>query len=112
MTKAEHTHGYSVADYTRELEHYLGGAVDTIIYSNKVPPEDVLKRYARESDSLISWDDLPSGHELVGANLLTGRMAQVAGKIGTPASESSLVRHDPARLAAAIAKAIGVTKNA
>lgn len=111
MTKSEHTEGYSVADYTRELEHYLGGRVDTVIYNNRVPPADVLKRYARESDTLISWDDLPTGRTLIGANLLTGRMATVAGKIGTPSIESSLVRHDPTRLAATIAKAVGVTKN-
>src|SRR5580698_8775785 len=28
MTKSEHTHGYSVADYAREVETFLGGAVD------------------------------------------------------------------------------------
>ena len=106
MTKAEHTHGYSVADYTRALEKYLGGGVDVVIYNNAVPPEEDLKKYARAKDELISWQHLPEVRKLVGANLLARRVVQIQ-KIGTPSLESSLVRHDSAKLAAVITKVIG-----
>lgn len=109
MTKVEHTEGYSVADYTKALEKYLGGPVDTIIYNNKMPTEDLLKRYAREGDTLTAWDDLPEGRELVGTNLLAMRETSFT-KVGTPGMEASLVRHDSVKLAAAIAKTIKMRK--
>jgi uncharacterized cofD-like protein len=103
MTKAEHTDGYSVADYTATLEKYLGGQVDTVIYNNKMPAQDLLKRYAREGDTLTSWEKLPEKHELVSGNLLAMRETSFK-KIGTPNTEASLVRHDSVKLAEAIAK--------
>ncbi len=105
MTKAEHTHGYSVADYTAALEKYIGGAVDTVIYNNVKPAPDALKRYAREKDALIAWDALPE-RRLIGADLLAHNPATIT-KIGTPGIESSLVRHDSAKLATVITKLIG-----
>jgi len=109
MTKAEHTDGYTVADYTATLEKYLGGPVDTVIFNNKTPQEDLLKRYAREGDTITSWDSVPESRELIGANLLATQETSFT-KIGTPGSEASLVRHDSAKLAAAIAKTIKMRK--
>jgi 2-phospho-L-lactate transferase/gluconeogenesis factor (CofD/UPF0052 family) len=108
MTKVEHTHGYTVADYTKAIEKYLGGAVDTVVYNNTTPDASVLKRYAREGDTLTSWQDLPKDRNLVGADLVAKRMIKIASKIGTPAKESSLVRHDSARLAAVVAKILKI----
>lgn len=98
MTKAEHTRDYSVADYARVLEKFLGGTVDIVVYNNKTPSEKVMKRYAREGDALTSWKDLPKGRELIGANVVASRLHD-ANKIGTPAKEASLMRHDPEKLA-------------
>ncbi|MCR4325797.1 MAG: YvcK family protein [Patescibacteria group bacterium] len=109
MTKMEHTRNYSVADYTAAVEKFLGGAVDAVVYNNRKPSARLLKRYAREGDSPTSWSSLPEGPELVGANFLSERETTFQ-KIGTPSKEASLVRHDPARLAAAIAKLVGVKK--
>lgn len=107
MTKVEHTRDYSVADYARALEEYLGAPVDAVIYNNKQPRPSLLKRYAREGDTLTSWDVLPKGRELIGADLLARRASKFQ-KIGTPSKEASLVRHDQDRLAATIAKTLGV----
>ena len=109
MTKAEHTDGYSVADYTAALEKYLGGPLDTVIYNDKMPTDDLMNRYAREGDTLTSWEQLPEGRELVGGNLLATLETSFT-KIGTPGMEASLVRHDSAKLAAAIAKTIKMRK--
>jgi uncharacterized cofD-like protein len=105
MTKKEHTCDFSVADYTRDVEKYLGGKVDAVLYNNKVPSPKVLKRYGREGDTLTSWDELPTDRELIGANLVTDSLHD-ANKIGTPAKEASLIRHDSAKLAAAIRKIV------
>ncbi|HWP61212.1 MAG TPA: gluconeogenesis factor YvcK family protein [Candidatus Paceibacterota bacterium] len=103
MTKKEHTKDFSVADYTAMLEKYLGGAIDVVIYNNRTPAPELLKKYAREGDTLVSWKKLPKGHGLIGSNLLAKHQAPVK-KIGTPSMESSLVRHDPAQLATIIGK--------
>jgi uncharacterized cofD-like protein len=108
MTKVEHTKNYSVADYTAAIEKYLGGPVDVVVYNNRQPREALLKKYAREGDTLTSWKDLPKGRTLVGGNLLS-ELAPLS-KVGTPSKESSLVRHDPKRLAALIAKEAKVHK--
>lgn len=106
MTKAEHTHDYSVEDYTAALEKYLGGPVDMVIYNNAKPAAALLKRYARAKDSLIDWNELPDGRMLVGANLLARQQGGVT-KIGTPSLESSLVRHDSGKLAQVIVRLLG-----
>lgn len=110
MTKAEHTHGFSVADYTKGIEKFLGDEVDVVIYNNKKPDAAHMNRYARAGDTLTTWDDLPEERELIGKNLMS-RHSHTPNKIGVAAIESSLVRHDPAKVASAIAKILGVTKS-
>ncbi len=101
MTKVEHTQGWSVADYEAAVDRYLGGSVDVIVYNNKKPSDAMLKKYAREGDTLTDWSELPANVGLVGANLMSNR-AYSTNKIGTPSKESSLVRHDPTKLATII----------
>ncbi len=107
MTKKEHTKDFGVIEYTAMLEKYLGGTVDAIIYNNKMPAPELLKKYAREGDALTSWRKLPKGHTMIGADLLSKRQSPIT-KVGTPSKESSLVRHDPARLASVIAKLLKI----
>lgn len=109
MTKAEHTHGFSVADYVRGIEEYLGGNVDVVIYNNATPDREHMNRYARVGDTLTSWNELPENRTLVGKNLMSTR-GHNPNKIGVAAKESSLVRHDPAKIASAITKLLGVKK--
>ncbi len=105
MTKKEHTHDFSVAAYTYDLEKYLGGKVDAVIFNNRMPSDTILKRYAREGDTVTSWSELPEGRELIGASLAPTKIYD-ANKIGTPAKEASLMRHDPAKLALAIQRIV------
>ncbi len=105
MTKKEHTQNYSVAAYAHELEKYLGTGPDVVVYNNIMPDEKTLKRYAREGDTVVSWKELPEGPELVGTSLMS-RTSHDSNKIGTPAKETSLVRHDSAKLARVIGKIV------
>ncbi|OGG52631.1 hypothetical protein A3C20_00045 [Candidatus Kaiserbacteria bacterium RIFCSPHIGHO2_02_FULL_55_25] len=105
MTKMEHTHGWSVADYVQTIEKYLGAPLNVVVYNNKRPDAKVLKKYAREGDTLTCWETLPSRPTLVGANLMSHR-SHATNKIGTPAKESSLVRHDPSKLAAIVLRVL------
>ena len=109
MTKVEHTRNFSVADYTTTIEKYLGSPVDVVIYNNKKPSEELLKRYARVNDTPTSWTDLPTGRTLIGANL-HAKHFQAKSSIGIASRESSLVRHDPAKLAEIVADLLGAKK--
>ena len=109
MTKMEHTHGWGVADYVQSIEKYLGGMLDVVVYNNKRPDAKILKKYAREGDTLTCWDTLPVGRTLVGANLMSHR-SHAVNKIGTPAKESSLVRHDPTKLASIVLRILDKKK--
>lgn len=109
MTKLEHTEGWSVADYTRELEKFLGGKIDIVIFNNKMPSEKIMRRYAREGDTITSWQELPVDRELFGANLVANRMHD-ANKIGTPAKEASLMRHDSGKLASVLVRILETKK--
>jgi len=105
MTKKEHTRDFTVSDYVRDIEKYLGAPLDIIIYNNKMPSSKLLSRYAREGDTVIAWDALPESRELIGADLVARKM-HVPNKVGTAAIESSLVRHDTERLAKIISKIV------
>lgn len=109
MTKMEHTQGWSVADYVEAVESYLGGPIDTVIYNNTTPGAAMLKKYAREGDTLTSWEELPEDRESFGANLMS-RRAYATNKIGTAARESSLVRHDPSKLASILVRILETKK--
>lgn len=105
MTKKEHTRDFTVADYTRDVEKYLRGKVDVVVYNNRMPSARVMKRYARKGDTITSWTELPKGHTLVGVPLMSERIHDT-NKIGTPAKEASLVRHDPVKLAQVIERVL------
>lgn len=109
MTKVEHTKNFSVADYTGTIEKYLGSSLDIVIYNNKKPSDELLMRYARVNDTPTSWAVLPKGRELIGANLHS-RHFHTNNKIGIASRESSLVRHDPSKLAETIGKILKVEK--
>ena len=103
MTKAKHTHDFTVADYTREIEKYLESTVDVAIYNNKMPEKTLLKRYAHEGETPTRWDVLPKEHKLVGANLISHRLSpRQKGDIWN----RSLIRHEPLRLARSIMRVL------
>lgn len=100
MTKAEHTHGFRVQDFTRVIEKYVGGPMDKVIYNSKLPSKDLLKKYSRQGEEAVVPEPKLSKLRFVGADLV-GRKMPVVQK-GDPLSRN-LVRHDSDRLAKVIA---------
>lgn len=96
MARAEHTHDFSVANFTAAIEYYLGGKVDIVIYNNKLPSPTLIKRYAREGETLTNWDDLPKHMRTVGADLITRTFPKFQ---KSDAVKRSFIRHNPTRLA-------------
>ena len=54
MTKYGETNNFSVVDFTKEIEKYLGGKVDYVIYNIKKPSEKRLANYKKEHPELLN----------------------------------------------------------
>jgi len=92
MTKYGETNNFSVKDFADEIEKYLGGSLDHVIYNNLVPSIKEIKTYLKVHPELLSLvkadKNLPS-KKFIGANLLL---------------KKELIEHDPAKLSKVIIK--------
>ncbi len=104
MTKAGHTDGFTIADFAREIERYIGsGRIDYITYNDRLPAQELLDRYAAEEEYLVQpldGDAIPncSAKTLAAPLLGSNRYVQ---KSGDPIRRT-LIRHDPDILATLI----------
>ena len=91
MTKRNETPGFTVLDFAATIDRYLGGhPLDAVLY-NEVWPHKQLELYASVGSRPVELGELNDGRfdELcVGCDLL---------------SEGRYIRHDPGKLAAAVA---------
>ncbi len=94
MTKPGETSGFTVADHVQEIVRYLGAdALDEVFVSNTTLSQDALRHYARKDQAPVALDPPARLRQITKARI-------VAADIGR---EEELVRHDSAKLAAAIA---------
>lgn len=89
MTKNGETNGFSVVDFLKTMESYLGAdVINDVLVNVKKPGTVRLKRYAEEHAELVAlpkdYKDQLNKTEMVKADLLT---------------KSGLIRHDPKKLA-------------
>lgn len=73
MNKRGETDGFTVADFTLEMEKYIGTGLDYVLYNKKVPADDLLARSRAGDASLL--DPVAAGTGLdagkhIGADLL------------------------------------------
>ena len=101
MTKQGQTDGFTLVDYVKTLEKYLGqGAIDYVIFNKEKPEDKILRKYARQGETLVAAGDL-SGLpkvKLLSYNLLNHEVYQA--KDGDVLKNlRSLIRHDSNKLA-------------
>lgn len=98
MSQQGHTDNFSVTDYVRTLEEYIGKKVfDTALYNTKAPPLQLVKRYADEGEPVVCTSVCKkSGYGLVGRDLLADGVAKTPKK---DLLRRTLIRHDPDKLA-------------
>ncbi len=101
MSYVKHSKNFSVANFTATIEKYLGGAFDVIIYNSKTPSPKLIERYARKGETLTRLE-LPENRTLMGEDLVA--TSGLPKRLKHDKIVRSLVRHDPAKLAAVIAK--------
>ncbi|HEX5068253.1 MAG TPA: gluconeogenesis factor YvcK family protein [Myxococcota bacterium] len=91
MTRRGETHGYSASRHVAEIARYAGRVPDAMLVHRGAIRADLVERYAAEEAHPIELD-LPA------VRALGVRVVQEADLL----SDSSLVRHDPARTAEAL----------
>lgn len=106
VTKPGQTDNYSVGDFADEIER-LGGApfLDAVIYNTEAPSEQLLKKYAKEGELSVTFDDsqLQHAHYLaIGANLLSSNIWENTNSADPIASTRTLIRHDSKVIAQAL----------
>ena len=105
MTKPGHTDGYTLVDYIRVIEQYLGrGVIDYVIYNKELPSRELLKKYSRQGEAVVKLGDFKkkfSKIKLLSYSLLSHRFSQTK-KNDVLGNFRSLIRHDSDKLAEVI----------
>lgn len=102
LMNKEHTKGFQVHDYVREIERYAGGPLtDFVLYNTAKPPRHALERYAEEGELLTADEEIMARepYTAIGGNFLSRRLAT---QQKSDMLKRSLIRHDPDRIARAI----------
>ncbi|MEO5950253.1 MAG: gluconeogenesis factor YvcK family protein [Candidatus Saccharimonadales bacterium] len=106
VTKPGQTDNYDVCDFADEIERLAGASfLDAVIYNTEAPSDDLLKKYAREGELSVTFDEdkLANAHYLaVGANLLSSTIWENSNSSDPIASTRTLIRHDSQAIARAL----------
>ncbi len=73
MTKSGETQNFSVLDYTKEIEKYIGCELDFVIFNKSVPEKERIEEYKEEEPQLIeivNFSEVPNTKKFIGKNLL------------------------------------------
>ena len=73
MTKHGETNGFTVLDFCREIERYLGGSLDYVLYNSCFPERSRLANYALQHPELLGMvetDETLAGRKYLGRDLL------------------------------------------
>lgn len=85
MTKNGETNGFSVADFSNQIEKILGTNLDHVIYSTSKPSDKTVKNYKKSREELISLvkadKDLSKDKFIGGSFLKTGTLEHDSKKI-------------------------------
>lgn len=90
MTKYGETNNFTVSDFVKEIEKYLGCELDYVIYNTKIPSAERFKKYKKEHPELldlVKFRDILNKEKFIGADFLSDR---------------GEITHDPKKLAKTI----------
>lgn len=78
MTKLGETNDYSVMDFAKEVEKYMGCSLDYVIYNSEIPDKKRIEEYKKEEPSVIEpvkidplINSRQAGKKFIGAKILT-----------------------------------------
>ncbi len=103
--KIEHTKGWKVSTYVKDIEKHLGKKVDFILVNTEKPSKEQVERYKlEEGDDVLVSDDLNDAR-VVRASLLSHVVYEKA-KEDVISSARGFIRHDSEKIAECINKII------
>ncbi len=73
MTKLGETNNFSVLDFTKEIEKYMGCQLDFVFYNTEIPDKNRIKKYKKEESlilNLVKIDKNLDKKKFIGKNLL------------------------------------------
>ncbi|OGI21930.1 MAG: hypothetical protein A2808_02150 [Candidatus Moranbacteria bacterium RIFCSPHIGHO2_01_FULL_55_24] len=102
VNKRGHTDGFSLHDYVREINGFLGGErIDFVTFNTKEPSPALVRRYSEEDGELVTFEsesDPSRRYRVIRADLLS-RSRTRFDKADKIAAARSFIRHDADRLA-------------
>ncbi len=103
--KHGHTMGWKASDYIKNIEEYLGRAVDVVLINTEMPSDEQVEAYKLEEGDGVLVEDDYEGDNVVRTSLLSHAVVQrVEGDMIH--SMRSFIRHDSTKIAIAIQKLI------
>lgn len=107
VTKPGQTDGFLVHDFANEINRLAGGGVlDAILFNTEAPSDDLLKKYAKEGELSVDYDEdalNQADYLAVGAPLISGVVWQNKNMGNDPLeARRTLIRHDPQAVANAL----------
>lgn len=113
VTKPNQTDGFTVCDYAREVERFIGlELLDFVIYNTAKPPEKLAKRYLRDNEKIVGYSqaELDKQHyKSIGIPLIASSPI-VYSKADKIANARSLIRHDTDALASQLFSLTGIAE--
>ncbi len=103
--KLEHTSGWKVSDYVKDIEKYLGKSVDFILVNNKKPSAEQTKLYELEEGKGVLVNDDFNDKRVVRTKLLSDVMFKPKYDEKMKATRG-FIRHDSQKLADCIKRII------
>jgi len=99
MTKLGQTTNFSVIDYIKTIENYLGkDIIKIVIYNKEHPDEKLIKRYNRKGEHFVKSGDLSRRPKIkfIAKNILSHKIYQ---QTKGDRIERTLIRHDSDKIA-------------
>lgn len=103
--KLEHTSGWKVSDYVKDIEKYLGKSVDIILVNNEKPSIEQKKLYELEEGKGVLVEDDLNDERVIRTKLLSTVIFKPQYDEKMEATRG-FIRHDSQKLAEAIKKII------
>jgi len=103
--KKGQTDGFSLDDYAKEVNAYMGkDRLDFVIYNSKKPDEKLIEKYQSQQQQLVEFDpgeNKNRTYKVISADVLSDEISEY-GSADVIASTRALIRHDSNKLAKAI----------
>ena len=103
VNKQDQMGEHNVSEFAEEIERFSGVELDYVLYNNHLPEQELIEKYERNGETLVTWDevDLANKHyRAVGKKFIDTGATNDVGKEHDPlGAHRSFIRHDADKVA-------------